>query len=174
MSAVLGYLLGRGAPFLVLPGPNSYRAEDTAARHGVDPLEVVETRLMIGRSGAALMVIPHLRDLDIVLARIAMGDADARIAPDEEVSARYPDLSHDALPPLGLFLHAPMHVDTEVLTHRNIVFAAGRASLAVCMATKDLFRDDPIAIATLTAASDAARRAADDVHAQRLQVDLAG
>jgi prolyl-tRNA editing enzyme YbaK/EbsC (Cys-tRNA(Pro) deacylase) len=171
---VLGYLLGRGAPFLVLPGPNSYRAEDTAARHGVDPREVVKIRVMVSRSGTALMVIPQIRALDIVLARIAMGDADARIAPDEDVARRYPDLSPDALPPLGLFLHAPMYVDTEVLTHRNIVFAAGRASLAICMATKDLFRDDPIAIATLTAASDAARRAADDAHAQRVPVDLAG
>ena len=117
------------------------------------------------------MVIPQVRSLDIVLARIAMGDADARIAPDEEVARRYPELSPDALPPLGLFLHAPMYVDAEVVIHRNIVFAGGRASLAICMATKDLLRDDPVAVATLTAESDAARRAADEGQ-QRLQVPV--
>ena len=150
---VLDYLLGRGAPFLVLPLPQARNPEETAAAHGVSTDELVRTLAFRYRFGFAIMVVPWSRAVVLDLVRDALDDPDARPAEPHELEGLANGCSPDALPPLGLWLQAPMFVDVAVGRLRQIVFAAGRPSVLVCVQRSDLFLDDPYAVAVLTASS---------------------
>jgi Uncharacterized conserved protein len=147
------YLQGRGVAFLVLPNPAAEYAEDTARKHGFPVEEVVKTVVINGRYGHALMVIPAGQELDLDLAEEALADPEARPANERDLARTFPDYQPGSLPPLGLFFLAPMYVDPSVAKREAVVFAAGRASLAIRMLTRDLFRDDPVVIAPLTKSS---------------------
>jgi Ala-tRNA(Pro) deacylase len=150
MSPVMEYLQGRGVPFLVLPDPAATIVEETAERHGFPRDEVVRTVVITTRYGHALLVVGSGRDVDDELVVSALGDADVRMSGERDLLRNYPEYEPGSLPPLGLFFQAPVYVDTDVARREAVVFAAGRAGLAIRMLTKDLFRDDPVVIAPLT------------------------
>lgn len=153
MSSVLDYLLGRGAPFLVLPHPDAMTAEETAAAHGVALEEIVRTEIVIGRMGPSLMVVPATRYLRIELAQDVLQDPGARLATHAEIRAIAPGCDLAGVPPLSLYLLAPMFVDPAVAELKQVVFTAGRRSVLVCMERAELFRDDPYVVVPLTAES---------------------
>lgn len=159
VSSVLDYLLGRGTPFLVLPHPDAMTAEETAASHGVAPGELVRTEIVIGRMGPSLMVVPATRYLRVELAQDAVGDAGARLATHAEIRAVAPGCDLGGVPPLSLYLLAPMFVDPAVAELPQVVFTAGRRSVLVCMEREELFRDDPYVVVPLTAESFVPERA---------------
>jgi prolyl-tRNA editing enzyme YbaK/EbsC (Cys-tRNA(Pro) deacylase) len=151
--SVLDYLLGRGAPYLVLPLPQARNPEETAAAHGVSTDELVRTLAFRYRFGFAIVVVPWTRPVVLDLVRDALDDPEARPAEPHELEGLANGCSPDSLPPLGLWLQAPMFVDVAVGRLQQIVFAAGRPSVLVCVQRRELFRDDPYAVAVLTAAS---------------------
>jgi len=155
MSSVMEYLQGRGVPFLVLPAPHATEVVEAARIHGFTADEVVRTEVVTTRFGHALMVIPAGRELIEELVVAALGDDQVRMAGERDILRGYPDYEPGALPPLGLFFSAPMYVDTDVARRDAVVFAVGRAAVAIRMLTKDLFRDDPVVIAPLTRESAA-------------------
>ena len=159
-TTVIDYLLGRGTPFLVLPLPEARSPEETAAAHAVSTDELVRTIALRFRHGFAIAVVPWTRPLDLDLARAALDDPKARTAEPAEIEGLATGCRPDALPPLGLWLQAPMFVDVAVGRLQQVVFAAGRASTLVCMQRTELFRDDPYAVAVLTRASRAEASAA--------------
>ena len=159
-TTVLDYLLGRGAPYLVLPLPQASNPEETARAHGVSADELVRTLAFRYRFGTAIMVVPWTRPIVADLVREALDDPDARPAEPHELEGFATGCSPDALPPLGLWLQAPMFVDVAVGRLQQVVFAAGRPSALVCMQRTELFRDDPYAVAMLTEASRAEAEAA--------------
>ena len=149
MSSVMEYLQGRGVAFTVLPAPASDDTTRTAMRHGYPPQEVVSVSVMTNRFGDAFMVLPAGRELDLAMAREALGEPDSRPATDRELERRYPDYEKGCLPPLGLFFMLPIYADPGVMRRHSIVFALGRPGLAVRLRTRDLFRDDPVVMAPL-------------------------
>jgi prolyl-tRNA editing enzyme YbaK/EbsC (Cys-tRNA(Pro) deacylase) len=150
MSSVLGYLRGRGVPFVVFPDPEAELVEQTAERHGIDVDELVRTELVSNRLGLALTVGPWDRRLDLALVRRVMHDPAARLATSEEQAEAMPEFEPGAWPPLGLFLSMPMFVDREVAGRDQVVFPAGKPGTLVCLQTDELFGDDPIVITALT------------------------
>lgn len=150
MSSVIGYLTGRGVPFLVLPHPNADTVLDTARRHGFPADEVVKTVVVTTRYGNALLVVPYDREVAEELVVAAFGDGEVGMAGERDLLRNHPDQEPDSIPPLGLFFQAPMYVDVDVARRDAVVFAAGRPSVAIRMLTKDLFLDDPAVIAPLT------------------------
>ena len=150
---VLDYLAGRGAPYLVLPLPEASSPEGTAAAHGVSTDELVRTIAFRYRFGEAIAVVPWTRPIVLDLVREALDDPEASPLEPHELEGFANGCSPDSLPPLGLWLQAPMFVDVAVGRLQQVVFAAGRPSLLVCMQRTELFRDDPYAVAILTEAS---------------------
>ena len=150
MSGVFEYLLGQGAPFLVLPASRARTAAEAAAVYDVDLRELVLTNLVIARSGPACMVIPGNRVLDVQLAQRALNDPEARMATHAEIRSFAGSIDLDALPPLPMWLMAPMYVDPAVASLDQLVFPAGRVSTLVCMQREDLFREQPYAVVALT------------------------
>ena len=170
MSTVMEYLQERGVPFLVLPHSGAETVLDTARRHGFHTDEVVKTVVVTTRYGNALLVLRYDRDAVEELIVAAFGDEEVGMAGERDLLRNYPDYEPGSIPPLGLFFQAPMYVDTDVARRDAVVFAVGRASLAIRMLTKDLFRDDPVVIAPLTRESQEEERARD----QAVTVEEAG
>ncbi|GIU98040.1 MAG: hypothetical protein KatS3mg013_1843 [Actinomycetota bacterium] len=152
-NPVIDYLLGRGAPFLVLPSPHARSPEEAAAGADVGTDELVRTLVLRFEHGHALGVVPWPRAFDLELAREALDDPDAAPASPEEIAALAPGCSPDAIPPLGMWLRLPMLVDVAVARLAQVAFPAGRPSVLVCMQRTDLFRGDPYGVAILTRAS---------------------
>lgn len=150
MPSVLDYLVGRGLPFTVLPSPDAVSVKDAAHVHAVDPEDVVRTEVVIGLVGPALMVVPARRYLDLDLAQKALKDPGARYATHAEIRSLAPGCDIGAVPPLSLFVLAPMFVDPAVADMPRVVFPAGRNNILVCMEREHLFRDDPYVVVALT------------------------
>jgi prolyl-tRNA editing enzyme YbaK/EbsC (Cys-tRNA(Pro) deacylase) len=150
VSDVFAYLLGRGIAFLVFPHPAAVTVSDTVRAHGLDPDELVRTEVVTGTAGPALMVVPAARYLDLDLVRAALKDPDARQATHAEIRSLAPSCEIGAVPPLSLYLMAPMYVDPAVADREQLVFAAGRPTTVVVVQRADLLRDDPYVIAPLT------------------------
>jgi len=96
------------------------------------------------------MVVPAARYLYLELAQKALQDPGARFATHAEIRSLAPGCDIGAVPPLSLFLLAPMFVDPAVADLRQIVFPAGRNNVLVCMEREHLFRDDPYVVVALT------------------------
>lgn len=150
MSVIIEYLQGKGVAFTVLPSPESESALDTVRAHGVSTAELARTVVMSYRFGFAMLVIPAEGEIDLDLARTALGDPDAREATPREIAAHFAGLDISCIPPLGLYFLAPMWVDPQVADLGQVAFAAGKPSLVLRMAGSDLFRDDPFVITPLT------------------------
>jgi Ala-tRNA(Pro) deacylase len=146
MAGVLDYLQGRGVIFTVIP--RTAAPEDVRST-APEELEV-RTVVAIANDEPALLVIPAGRALDGALVAAALADLEARLATEDELSARFPDYAIGALPPLSMLLLTPMYVDTAVLERDEVVFCAGRTDIAVKMATSDLVGNDPVVVAQLT------------------------
>ena len=150
MDDVFGYLLGRGIAFLVFPHPAAVTASDTARAHGLEMAELVRTEVVTGATGPALMVVPNDRYLDLGLVRTALRDPEARLATHAEIRALAPGCDIGAIPPLSLYVMAPMYVDPAVADRPQLLFPAGRSTAIVAVQRAELLRDDPYVVAPLT------------------------
>jgi Ala-tRNA(Pro) deacylase len=153
MAFVLEYLQGRGQVFTVIPHPKALFGREEAPPAPIPEELLTRTVVAMANYGPALLVIPASRKLDLALVAEAVGDPNARLATEHELERRFPDYELGALPPLSMLLLAPMYVDPTVAERDEIVFAAGRRDVSVRMATRDLFGNDPVVIAPLTAES---------------------
>jgi prolyl-tRNA editing enzyme YbaK/EbsC (Cys-tRNA(Pro) deacylase) len=150
VATVIEYLVDRGTPFLVLPDPQAASIEQTAEANGIGLDEVVRCELVISVMGPSLMVIPAQRSLDLELARKAVRDPGARRATEDEIRSLVPDSDPDALPPLSLYVAAPMLVDPAVAAMDHVIFPAGRRTVLAAVQRPELFGDDPSVIVPLT------------------------
>ena len=153
MATVIEFLVDRGTPFLVLPQPAATSIEETAEANGIAMDEVTRCELVMSGIGAALMVIPAERLLDLELVRTAVHDRDARKATQEEIRSAAADADPDALPPLSVYVSAPMFVDPAVAAMDQIIFPAGRRTVLAVVERTELFRDQPSVIVPLTSES---------------------
>jgi Ala-tRNA(Pro) deacylase len=173
MSAVTEHLEQRGSAFEVIPHRQAYTSTDEAWTLGIDAGEVLKTLAVRTGPGYALVVIPASRRLDLHLVREALGDHQARLASEEELSRDFPGYQLGALPPLGALLDCEVYVDPEVLGHDIVVFAAGGQTESVRMRTRELFGGEQITTVPLVKQPD---RGSDDPIGRRraAQQNVAG
>jgi prolyl-tRNA editing enzyme YbaK/EbsC (Cys-tRNA(Pro) deacylase) len=150
VASVIEFLLDHGTPFLALPAPRATSIEDTARANGIGMDEVVRSELVISRMGPSLMVFGATRSLDLGLVRKAVQDESARTANEQEIRSLAPDCDVDSLPPLSLYLSAPMFVDPSVAAMEQVVFPGGRRTVLVCVERAELFGEGPSVIVALT------------------------
>jgi Ala-tRNA(Pro) deacylase len=139
MSIVTEHLEQRGSAYELIPHQQAYTSIDEARALGVDAGDVLKTVAVRTRSGYALMVVPASRRLDLHLVREAVGDNQARLATEDELSRDFAGYELGALPPLGTLLDAAVYVDPEVLGHDTVAFAAGSQTESVRIRTEELF-----------------------------------
>jgi prolyl-tRNA editing enzyme YbaK/EbsC (Cys-tRNA(Pro) deacylase) len=149
MSSVSEHLRSRGLSFEVIPHTKAYTSIDEAEALGLSADEVLKVIALKTASGYALAVIPGGRRLDMKLAREAVGDNHARLATEEELERDFAHYELGALPPLGSLLGAPVHVDTGVMEHDTVLFAAGSQTESVKLRAEDLFRAEQVTVVPL-------------------------
>jgi Ala-tRNA(Pro) deacylase len=149
MSIVTEHLEQRGSAYELIPHQQAYTSIDEARALGVDAGDVLKTVAVRTRSGYALMVVPASRRLDLHLVREAVGDNQARLATEDELSRDFAGYELGALPPLGTLLGAAVYVDPEVLGHDTVAFAAGSQTESVKIRTGELFEREQATTAPL-------------------------
>jgi Ala-tRNA(Pro) deacylase len=149
MSIVTEHLEQRGSAYELIPHQQAYTSIDEARALGVDAGDVLKTVAVRTRSGYALMVVPASRRLDLHLVREAVGDNQARLATEDELSRDFAGYELGALPPLGTLLDAAVYVDPEVLGHDTVAFAAGSQTESVKIRTGELFEPEQATTAPL-------------------------
>jgi Ala-tRNA(Pro) deacylase len=149
MSIVTEHLEQRGSAYELIPHQQAYTSIDEARALGVDAGDVLKTVAVRTRSGYALMVVPASRRLDLHLVREAVGDNQARLATEDELSRDFAGYELGALPPLGTLLDAAVYVDPEVLGHDTVAFAAGSQTESVKIRTGELFEREQATTAPL-------------------------
>lgn len=157
MSLTTEFLQRKGVPFEIVPHEKAFTSIEEARALGIHADEVVKTLLLDTPAGRVLTVIPGDRRLDMKLVEQAVGARHVHLASEAEIEREYPDYELGCLPPIGSLLHASGYVDSDVLRHENVVFAAGSQTESVKIRTADLFGPERIVVAPLT------RQPADDL-----------
>jgi prolyl-tRNA editing enzyme YbaK/EbsC (Cys-tRNA(Pro) deacylase) len=139
MPTVTEHLRSSHLAFELIPHGQTYTSIDEARAIGIDADEVLKSIVVKTISGYVLAVVSGGRRLDMRLVREATGDRHARLATEEELGQDFADFELGALSPLGSLLGIPTLIDTEVIGHETVVFAAGTQTESVKMRREDLF-----------------------------------
>jgi Ala-tRNA(Pro) deacylase len=147
--SVTGYLEERCIPYDAFWHEQTYTSIAEARALGFTADEVLKTLVVTTKTGPVLIVIPASRRLDMLLVRKALGDDSAALMSEDQIERDFPEYELGALPPLGALLHVPQFVDSEVIAHRTVVFAAGSRTESVRLDLPDLLRDQIVTLAPL-------------------------
>lgn len=140
---VVERLQEKGVPFEVLRHPRTFTSISEALALGIQADEVAKCILVDGDVGRFALVLPAPRRVDLRLVRETLGDPSVRLATEAEIEEQFPGFELGALPPVPSVLGVPVYVDTELLEHRTIVFAAGQLE-SIRIGTEDLFAGEEI------------------------------
>jgi prolyl-tRNA editing enzyme YbaK/EbsC (Cys-tRNA(Pro) deacylase) len=138
--------------YLRLIGPTSRReaavrklAETTWVELGVAADEVLKTVAVRTRGTYVLAVVPASRRLELRLVRESLDDPDARwLASEAELRVDVPGYE------LGSLLGVRLVVDSAVLGHQTVLFAAGTETESIRVRAGKLFRHEPLTLRQLT------------------------
>jgi Ala-tRNA(Pro) deacylase len=150
MSLITDYLTERRVAFQVVPHRRAFTSLQQARELGVAAEDVLKTVALWTGGKYVLAVVPASRRLELRRARQALEDPRARLASEAELQADFPGYELGALPPLGSLLGVLLLVDPEALDHELVVFAAGLETESVRVRSRELFRDEPLAVLPLT------------------------
>jgi Ala-tRNA(Pro) deacylase len=162
VSIVTDLLDKRGVTFEVIPHGQAYTSIAEATALGIAADEVLKTLVLDTSSGHALAVVPGSRRLHSRSVEKALGAKHVRLATEEEIETSFAGYELGALPPIGSLFGIQTFVDPDVMEHDTVVFAAGSRVESVKLRTEDLFRDEPVTIASLTRSSATGEEASDE------------
>jgi prolyl-tRNA editing enzyme YbaK/EbsC (Cys-tRNA(Pro) deacylase) len=119
-------------------------AETTWVELGVAADEVLKTAAVRTQGTYVLAVVPASRRLELRLVRESLDDPDARLASEAELRVDVPGYE------LGSLLRVRLLVDSEVLRHQTVLFAAGTETESIRVRAGKLFRHEPPTLRQLT------------------------
>ncbi|MGZ4142820.1 MAG: aminoacyl-tRNA deacylase [Actinomycetota bacterium] len=150
VSIVEEYLNEQGVRYQEIEHPRVETSMEEAHIVGVAPGMVAKTLVLTTARGHILVVVPASRQLDVRMARKAIGDPHARLATEVEIREAFPGYELGAIPPLGTLIDVPTFIDTELAAEKEIVFADGRQTESVRMRTADLLAVEHTVVVPLT------------------------
>lgn len=152
MSRLTDYLTSKGVAFEVLTHERAFRGIDEARALGIEADEVLKTVILDTGGEHVALVLSSGARLDMGLVREAVGDPDAHLANEDELTRDFGGFELGALPPIGPLLAVPVIVDPEVRAHGPVVFAAGSQTESVKVDAGELFAAVPARVVPLTEA----------------------
>ena len=152
MSRLTDYLTSKGVAFEVLTHERAFRGIDEARALGIEADEVLKTVILDTGGEHVALVLSSGARLDMGLVREAVGDPDAHLANEDELTRDFGGFELGALPPIGPLLAVPVIVDPEVRAHGPVVFAAGSQTESVKVDAGELFAAVPARVMPLTEA----------------------
>lgn len=158
IANIVNALTERGAHFEVVHHAPATDAVQESGMLGMSSEDVLKTVILDTATGHALAVLPACRRLDMDLVREAVGDRQVRLASEGEIVRDCPGCELGGLPPLGSLLAMPVYMDSEVLAHRVVAFAAGTQTDSVKGPTEELFQGEQVTVAPIAQRPGIGRR----------------
>jgi Ala-tRNA(Pro) deacylase len=127
-------------PYLVVPHPAAYSAQEEAAATHVPGRcwAKVVTCYVDGQPVEAVLPAPFVVNLDRLLE--LTGGTEIRLAQEIELRQLYPNCEVGAMPPLGSLYGQAVFADIALAHEPELVFAAGTHSDAIAMRWPDFAR----------------------------------
>jgi len=106
------------------------------------PGQMLAKVVMVKGKGRRLVmaVLPANVMVDLEAFAAATGEAEARLATEEEFRATFPDCEVGAMPPFGNLYDVPVVVDASLTKDREIFFEAGNHDEAIKITYADFER----------------------------------
>jgi HAD superfamily hydrolase (TIGR01458 family) len=142
LHAVTAYLEGEGVAFEVIEHEptGTARAESRAAH--VPSSRMAKTVVLYDDAGNwVIAVVPASHQVDLEKLRGTLHlPHPPRLATEEEVAHRFPEVEVGAVPPVGPMLVAAAVVDTRLLEHAHVLCAGGDHRHAIRLDPRDIVR----------------------------------
>lgn len=128
------FLEEQHVPFVTIPHPRAYTAQEIAASVHVPGQEVAKSVIVEGDRKLYMAVVPATRRIELALLKSALGVKKIRLATEAEFEGVFPECEVGAMPPFGNLYEIPVVVDESLKKDREIVFNAGSHTETVKMA----------------------------------------
>ena len=135
---VTEYLGRKGAAFELVSHAETLSSIDEARALGIDAGEVAKVIVVHHASGLALFALPAGSRTSMKAVHHAVDDGHARFATEDEMARELPDFALGSVPPFAELVGAPLYLDTHIVEHDSVVFAAGTHTDSIRMAVSDL------------------------------------
>jgi Ala-tRNA(Pro) deacylase len=142
MTALTDYLDRRDIEYEMLEHERAFTGIEEAHALGVKADEVIKTVICDTAGDHVALVLPSGERLDMSLVREVLGDPEATLANEAEITRDFGGFELGALPPIGSLLGVETIVDPTVHDHGPVIFAAGTQTASVKAEAKELF-DEP-------------------------------
>jgi prolyl-tRNA editing enzyme YbaK/EbsC (Cys-tRNA(Pro) deacylase) len=149
MTVLTDYLSLEGIRFEELHHERAYTGIDEARALGLAADEVLKTVILDSRGTHVAVVLPSGERLDMALVRELLGDPDAGLAVEEELTLDFGGFELGALPPVAPLLGIDMIVDATVKDHGPVIFAAGTQTESLRVEAAELFALQPVRFAEI-------------------------
>jgi len=149
MTVLTDYLSMEGIRFEELHHERAYTGIDEARALGLAADEVLKTVILDSRGTHVAVVLPSGERLDMALVREVLGDPDAALALEEELTLDFGGFELGALPPVAPLLGIDMIVDATVKDHGPVIFAAGAQTESLRVEAAELFALQPVRVAEI-------------------------
>jgi Ala-tRNA(Pro) deacylase len=136
------YLQERRVPFTVIPHPQVFDASHLAEAVHTPGREVAKAVLFRANHDYRhlVAVLPSTHVVDVALLSKALGNAELRLATEQDVAQLCPDCELGVLSPFGSCYGAMTVVDSSLSEDEDIVFEGNTHSEAIRMKYRDYYR----------------------------------
>jgi len=128
------FLEQKHVPYVTLPHPRAFTAQEIAAAVHVPGWEVAKSVIVRADGRFLMAVLPATRRIDLDQLKHAIGVSVIRLATEAEFAELFPECEVGAMPPFGNLYQIPVVVDESLKRDKEIVFNAGTHTETIRMA----------------------------------------
>jgi len=144
MTTLTDYLDREGIAYELLRHERAFTGIDEARVLGIQADEVLKTVVLDSRGRHVAAVLPSGERLDLALVREVLGDPEASLANESEITHDFGGFELGALPPIAPLLGVETLVDLTVKAHGPVIFAAGTQTESMKVDVAALFDTQPV------------------------------
>jgi Ala-tRNA(Pro) deacylase len=130
--------------------PLAYTAQEIAAAQHVSGKELAKVVMLVVDGGLVMGVITGNQKIGLNTVKASLGAREARLATEDEFTARFPECEIGAMPPFGNLFGLSVFVDPALEKDESIYFNAGNHAQTVHLRYKDFERLVQPQVARLT------------------------
>ena len=144
MTTLTDYLDREGIAYELLRHERAFTGIEEARVLGIQADEVLKTVVLDSRGRHVAAVLPSGERLDLALVREVLGDPEASLANESEITHDFGGFELGALPPIAPLLGVETLVDLTVKAHGPVIFAAGTQTESMKVDVAALFDTQPV------------------------------
>lgn len=118
------FLQTEGVEFTVREHAEAYTAQEVAAADHIPGHLFVKVVMVFADDELAMLCMPAPYDVDLEMAKEALGAEVVRLANEQEFAPRFPDCDVGAMPPFGNLYDCPVYVEEALAEDERIAFNA--------------------------------------------------